>query len=197
MKEDPEFQTDDDSPGHRISLPRRGKTESEKGRLLPALLIVLLLVICVGGVFYFISTHPKEGNTTLQSKKSSLEDKVAGLEEQIGDLQRKSATGGSDPILVEKVEALSQKVEALEKQIRPILEKQTQLKNESKSKSSPSKQAVTAKKQYHTVQKGETLFRISEKYGISVEELCKLNGIAKGQPVRAGQKLLVSEAKSR
>lgn len=42
----------------------------------------------------------------------------------------------------------------------------------------------------HTVKKGETLFSISQKYGTSVQELSKLNGI-KGSGLRVGQKVKV------
>jgi len=61
-----------------------------------------------------------------------------------------------------------------------------------KAKPSPPKPPATAQKRYHTVQKGETLFKISKKYGITVEELRKLNDLSRGEPVRTGQKLLVS-----
>lgn len=43
---------------------------------------------------------------------------------------------------------------------------------------------------YHTVKKGETLFSIANKYGISVEKLKKLNGIKRDQ-INKGQRLKV------
>ncbi|MGB5985108.1 MAG: LysM peptidoglycan-binding domain-containing protein [Desulfobacterales bacterium] len=45
--------------------------------------------------------------------------------------------------------------------------------------------------QYHTVQAGETLYRISRKYGISVETLTRLNKIS-GTDIQPGQRLRVS-----
>ena len=92
-------------------------------------------------------------------------------------------TPNSDLIL--QLEALSKKVEALEKQ--------KQSASEVKGKpSTPSKPAVSTEKQYHTVQKGETLYRISKQYGISVEELRKLNNLSEDQPIYTGQKLQIS-----
>ena len=44
---------------------------------------------------------------------------------------------------------------------------------------------------YHQVQPGETLYRISLKYGISVEELRKLNNIGPEAVIYVGQKLKV------
>ncbi len=42
----------------------------------------------------------------------------------------------------------------------------------------------------HTVKKGETLFSISQKYGTSVQELSKLNGM-KGSGLKVGQKIKI------
>ena len=43
---------------------------------------------------------------------------------------------------------------------------------------------------YHTVKKGENLFKISKKYDISVDKLKKLNGL-KNDKIRVGQRLRV------
>lgn len=43
----------------------------------------------------------------------------------------------------------------------------------------------------HTVRKGETLYRIATNNGMSVKQLCNLNGISENTPIRAGQKLKV------
>jgi LysM repeat protein len=44
---------------------------------------------------------------------------------------------------------------------------------------------------YHTVQKGETLFRISKKYGISTQKLQEMNNINANTTIYEGQKLIV------
>jgi len=49
-----------------------------------------------------------------------------------------------------------------------------------------------AKGQYHVVSSGDTLSKIGEKYGISVDELCRLNNMKKTDTIHPGQKLLVS-----
>ncbi len=48
---------------------------------------------------------------------------------------------------------------------------------------------------YHTVQKGETLFRISQKYGISVQKLREINQLDETSSIFAGQKLIVGPVK--
>ena len=46
---------------------------------------------------------------------------------------------------------------------------------------------------YHTVQSGENLFRISQKYGLTVDQLRRLNGMKEGDVLKAGQRLVVSQ----
>jgi len=48
---------------------------------------------------------------------------------------------------------------------------------------------------YHTVQKGETLFRISKKYGISTQKLQEMNNIDAKTTIYAGQTLIVGPVK--
>jgi LysM repeat protein len=184
MKDDRELQINDDWSDDNTYLPKlkRGGTESSKfSRILLVIVLVLILIV---GIVYFLSRRPKGGEASLlQSKVTALEQKIAGLEKQLAELQGKIGTLAPDPALLQRVDALAQKVEALEKQ--PTAE--------SKAKpSAPSKAAVSTEKQYHTVLKGETLYRISRKYRISVEELRKLNNLSEDRPLRTGQKLLVS-----
>ena len=49
---------------------------------------------------------------------------------------------------------------------------------------------------FHRVEKGETLYRISRKYGISVEELQKMNDMKKDDLlINVGQELIVRKEK--
>jgi LysM repeat protein len=44
------------------------------------------------------------------------------------------------------------------------------------------------------VSAGESLYRIAQKYGITVDELLRLNSLKKNQAIYPGQKLLVAPA---
>ncbi|MBX2951243.1 MAG: LysM peptidoglycan-binding domain-containing protein [Leadbetterella sp.] len=57
----------------------------------------------------------------------------------------------------------------------------------------PSKNTATAST--HTVQRGETLFSIANRYGLTVDELRSLNGLS-ANSIQAGQKLKVKEGSS-
>ncbi|MEW6377414.1 MAG: LysM peptidoglycan-binding domain-containing protein [Thermodesulfobacteriota bacterium] len=186
MKNDPGLQTNNVRSDDRNYSPKRRGIGSGNSKSLRILIVILLVLFFFGGILYFFSRRPPSGEATLlQSKVPALEQKIAEIEKQLTELQVKISTSGPDPALLQRLDALAQKVETLEKQKQPAAD--------SKAKpSAPSKPIVSTGKQYHTVQKGETLYRISKKYRISVEELRKLNNLSAEQPLRTGEKLLVS-----
>ena len=51
---------------------------------------------------------------------------------------------------------------------------------------------TTTERRYHVIKKGENLYRISLRYGLSVPELCHVNGINPQDVIKPGQKLLVA-----
>ena len=184
MKKDDELEINHDWSDDEDYSPKRRLMRSGKTGFLRILLVVLLILAFLGGIFYFLSGRSTDGETNLlQSKLANLEQKISSLEKQITELQGKVSTLGPDPALLQKFDALTQKVEALEKQ--PAA--QTKAKP-----SASSKPAASTEKQFHTVQKGDTLYGISKKYKISVENLRKLNNLSGDPALRAGQKLQVS-----
>jgi murein DD-endopeptidase MepM/ murein hydrolase activator NlpD len=44
---------------------------------------------------------------------------------------------------------------------------------------------------YHSVRSGDTLSRIAKKYGVSVTQICRLNGISTRTPLRIGRRLRI------
>jgi LysM repeat protein len=183
MEDDSELEMDDDS---RPRFTKRRRTGADNGKFYRILLVILLLLIFAGGIYYFVSKQSTIGEASLlQLRVTASEQKIAELEKQLADLQGKISTSGSDPTLFQRVDALTQKVEGLERKKQP----KVGLKAEP---SIPLKPIASTPKQYHTVQKGETLYRISKKYRIRMEELRKLNNLSPGQQIHIGQKLLVS-----
>ncbi len=195
MKDDSDLQMDDAWSEGRVYSPKRRGGGSGSGRYLRILAIVFLVLIVAGGILYFLGRQPpSSGVEPLQAKVIALEQRIIGLEKQIAELQGKMRSPAPDLALLQRIDALSQKVEALEKQKPSAPEpkaKPSALEPKAKP-STPPKMAASVEKRYHTVQKGETLYGISKKYGISVEELRKLNNLPKDPSLRTGQKLLVS-----
>ena len=185
MKDDTEPETDGDWPDDDTSFPNRSRARSSNKTFLVVSVAILFIVVLAAGIYYFITRRPSAGDANLlQMKMAAFEEKISSLERQIADLQGKSGTSGTDPALLQRLEGLAHKVEALEKRSQPP--------TQTEAKPAPPKPAVTAEKRYHTVQKGETLYKISKTYGITVETLRKLNHLSAGQTLRRGQKLLVS-----
>jgi len=196
MKVDPELQMDDGSPQNRKNSKGR-EIRTDDTKRLPVMVGIALILIFVGSIGYFITNLPKTTDTkgdtkgdtksgeTLTSRIAALEQKATGLESQITELQGKSSKGATDPFLLHQVEVLTKKMEALEKRGQ-------ETGVESKTRPAPTKPVVASQEKYHTVQKGEHLLKIGKKYGITVEELRKLNNLSKGQSIKIGQKLLVS-----
>jgi LysM repeat protein len=153
-------------------------------RPIQILLGVLIIVIVAGGVYYFVKVRPAAmEENAIQTKLAAFEQKIASLEKQIADNQGKLDKAAADPSLLERVDVISQRVDALEKR--------GQGKAQIKEKSSKPSSTEDTQPQYHKVQKGETLYAISKKYGISAAEIRKLNHLSKDQSVHTGQKLML------
>ncbi len=52
--------------------------------------------------------------------------------------------------------------------------------------------ATQGKSGYYLIHRGDSLYGIAQKYGLTVEELRRLNNLTKGQVIYPGQKLLVN-----
>ena len=91
-----------------------------------------------------------------------------------------------------EVENRLAKLESTDKRIASLETKVKKLEA-SMSKMTGSQASRTKKARYHEVGKGETLSRIAQKYGITVDELCRLNKITPKTVIQPGQKLLVAK----
>jgi LysM repeat protein len=123
----------------------------------------------------------------MEMKLGSLEQKITALEKQQAALQARIPAEGAEAALTGKLDTLAQRVEALEK--KPVAVVAEKPKAAQKEKPAA---AATGKK-LHTVQKGETVYGISKKYGITPAELRKLNNLSEDQALKSGQKLVVSK----
>ena len=154
------------------------KSDKSMRYIIGLLVLTILLVVFIGFKQCSLSQRANEMTTNI----TNLELRITGLEKQQADLQGKTANS----VIVNEVETLASKVNALEKQI-------TSAQTTKKSSTESSKQSKAVKKRYHEVKRGETLYRISKQYGITVDELRRLNKLSPNQPIEVGQKLLVSK----
>ena len=152
------------------------------------------------------------------SRPKSVVDQeyLQSLETRMQQLEKKLATIGVMDQAIEGIGKQEKKLEQLDKktdrfestvttQIDQIIkelgvlhQKTSQLTAAApRPKPADRKQPVASKKaastvQYHQVQAGETLFRISLRYGLSVEQLRIYNNLAANAAIYPGQKLKLS-----
>jgi LysM repeat protein len=154
------------------------KNDKSLRYIIDLLVLIILLIAFIGFHQYSLSQQVNEMATNL----TNLELRIGGFEKQQADLQGKTANS----IIVNEVETLSSKVSELEKRMTPS-------QTDQKATTDSPKQSKAVKKRYHEVKKGETLYRIAKQYGITVDELRRLNKLSPNEPIEIGQKLLASK----
>jgi LysM repeat protein len=113
--------------------------------------------------------------------------KIATLEKDEQELKRSLAEADrSRRSLEEKYTALTQRLDTLQKEKAVVSAKPK------KPATTQKKRPPSDKKRFHTVRSGDTLYRIANKYGLSMNKLCSLNNIRKSTIIKPGQKLVVS-----
>lgn len=137
--------------------------------------IVLLLFFLSVSVFTFggcSGETPTEDLDLINGRLEQLENKITQLEAQSAETKEYLTTLGSyTKALEERTDTLAEHIDKA-----PL----------------PQKTVSQEKKQYHKVVRGDTLYSISRKYGLSVEEICRLNNLKKNQSIQTGQKLMVT-----
>ncbi len=111
------------------------------------------------------------------------------LEKRLNEVQSHASakTGGAPQAAVEKKQASEKKPSA-------SFEEPVKAQPEPQPKVQPEGQPVEWR--YHTVQKGENLYRISLKYGLTVKKLQELNRMGDRIEIQAGQRLVVGPVKA-
>jgi anti-anti-sigma factor len=151
------------------------------------------LLLIAGGAFLFLillivymTRDSSSDLQPLQKKVAFLEQKVAQLEGQTKELSNISG----------KIESLrnelTERSQLLEKELAKVRLQMESAPQKVTSPSPPPAKPAAKQPQYHTVARGETLFGISKKYRVSVEELRRLNNLKPNQPIIVSQKLIVA-----
>ena len=143
----------------------------------------------VGYCFLFIFGCGKKDFTDdlkpIKNKLEQLEKRFTEYEQQ-KELKELKAKFDKDKA------ALEEQLKRLEEKYEKKLEKIEAAKAPAQGKPAMQKPPITAaKRQYHIVTHGETLYSISRKYKVPVAELCRLNNLKPTQHVLIGQKILV------
>jgi len=184
--------------------PHRSKTHEGSGDIRLSKKSVILGLIGIVVIVVLISVFFGDGGLSqgdlapLQTKLDlverrmthleGLESRIAFLENQETELQQLILDlDKSGRYLTEQVDEISKKLGGVEKgkPTAPARVKTT-------APGTAAEKPVSAEmKRYHKVRPGETLYRIANRYGISVSELCRLNNISPKQAIHPGQELLI------
>jgi LysM repeat protein len=143
-----------------------------------AVILVLIIVLLFRG-------SGKQDLTPIQSRLDQFEKRMAladgygkrieALENQMKSLQQsQSKLEGSAKSLAERFDKVSRQME------KPPAQPPS------------NKEPSQAKAQVHEVRPGDTLYGIASKYGITLDQLFRLNNLKKNAAIQPGQKLLIS-----
>jgi LysM repeat protein len=174
--------------------------------ILSILILQFLLIFIQGGIFYlYIKQDYRESIDPIRDKLDQLGGKLDPLKDQINRVEDSvksinklvtegtfSAKGINIPL-----SPLPKEIPDSVKIVNPPVKQAEPPAIEIKTlPPSPLKKMRQDSEQYHKVEQGETLYRISKRYGISVEEIRRVNKLQEGQAIQTGQKILVSPAKN-
>jgi len=94
---------------------------------------------------------------------------------------------------VDRIEARLKEIEGVEERMTALLQSHRDSLRKSVTATAGREPRVqTGKTRYHEVVRGDNLSSIAAAYGLTLDELCNLNGITPQKPIHPGQKLLVS-----
>jgi len=165
--------------------------------LIGAGLIVLIIVF----IALIMKNPGKEENPfeAYKTKVKFIEEKIARLDKSVDRIAALDERAKTMEQLIQQLNrsnvAVSARIDAIAGDIRQM---NKQIPTGKNVKTAAVKSGPVAKKQaatrYHTVRSGETLYRISRRYNIGLNELKLLNKLGAKALIHPGQKLIVGES---
>jgi uncharacterized coiled-coil protein SlyX len=173
--------------------------------------IVLVIIIIVA----FLSSRGSDLSTAdfkaLMKRVDRIEARLTGMEgieeRMTAALQAQkntlsesvTATAGTGGTMAQQLALLTRKVELLQQKMGSVAEKAQTGRTGAAVEKAPANKTGAGRRvqqpneaQYHVVARGENLYRIAMKYGLTVDKLRDINKMTPSQSIYPGQKLLVS-----
>ena len=159
---------------------------------------VLILIILFSAFFTGGSKARKDISSIranfdqVEKRLTQVEDKIARLNNEVltskVDFDKNVEEWQSQKLFLEKrLDEQSTRIGELNEAMSTLATKRKSLEKIDR------KPTPQTKNRYHEVRKGETLYGVARRYGISVDELCRLNQITAKTVIQPGQKLLVGK----
>lgn len=187
----------------------QAEDSSRQKSMKPVLVGGGVLLVAVIVILMFLSGAPKTAERdllkSLETRLKAMEEKLAKLDwidTGMARLERKEKELASISERMAVLESnLTKRVDQLSKDVARPAAKPPEAaapKPEAapQKPAAPAKVEKGAKAKVHVVQKGDTLYGISRKYGIPVDQVMKLNKLGPNDPIKPGQQLVLSPAKA-
>lgn len=168
--------------------------------------IGLLLVIVI---FFAIFPRGEDPDAIpdsgeIASRLQQVEAKVAGLQAALADLSAleqdmepvKKAIlrlDAADASLSERLDRMDEGLASTQKQMEENTRKTTSETKSTAASTQIDTQKAGSQTVYYEVSKGDTLYSIGRRYGVSVDAIRKLNGLSEQDAIQPGQKLKIKE----
>ena len=195
IAEELDYATEDETierPGKKLGSESQRKTLVLWGGVI--LLLIVLVALLFGG-----SDRPvTEETSAIHARLDQIETRLGALEvmdEKITKLEKREQT------LTQSIAKANSREQSLTGQLDKLIQELDILKQRSapaaaKADTSPAaqpKEVSASEGRYHVVRSGDSLYRIAQQYGMSVEALRRLNNISSKQAIYPGQKILVAK----
>lgn len=168
---------EDDEPfarGRSRRSPRTpGGPSFQWQTVVPIVLLILILIVL------FFKTGGNGPDEQLRAVVSGLEDRMNEVRQAVAELEKSNTTLSQD------MDGLNDQFSRLAQDIRSLSGTIQELSKEERVPGSGGTQ------RYYEVRRGDTLYGIAEKNGLSLDRLLRLNGLNKNANIMPGQKLRV------
>ena len=173
--------------------------------VLTGMVVLILAVLSVIFISNFLKTEVGKQIATIEARLKHMEERLDGTE----DIDKRVALLGKESKTIEifknrldglesssfmRMDHLSEKLDKIEKKLG-ILQKKTAGLKPGKAAAAKTEKStkIESKKRYCEVNAGDTLYSISRRHGLTVDELLNLNNLGSGTVIHPGQKLLTGK----
>ena len=167
--------------------------------------IAWVIILIVLFMVTFLSSGKKDPSkadfNTVMNRLDRIEARLhdlEGMQERMtAEVRAQKNTVGKDlTATTDADKTTAQKIDLLTKKVELLQQKTDSAVKEPRADRNVAAQRVEANRpKYHVVARGETLYRIAMKYGLTVDALRNLNRMSPDQSIHPGQKLMVTAAK--
>jgi len=149
-----------------------------------ALLLIILLIVFFGG----------GGDDKASKELDAVKSRLEGLEKRLARIEAVEPKITSSENQIRALQASVNRLENLTRGMKDQIEKLAQAPAPPKPQpqaAAPQKKPASSEKRLHEVRRGETLFSIAKKYGVTADELRRMNHLSKDDSIQPGQRLIV------